>query len=101
DHGTTDHFRLEAYLVDRPHHADRVGGIGADDDEVRIRLRNRPHHRHEVGGCRWISAVIHNREAGRFGILARSFRGVEAVSPVGPPRWRLSSASDSAAPPGL
>src|SRR5215470_18657466 len=58
DHGTTDHFRFEAYLVDRPHHADRVGRIGADDDEVRIRLRHRPHHRHEVGGCRWISSIV-------------------------------------------
>ena len=49
-----DHFWLEADLVYRAHEADRIGRIGADDDEVRIRRRNRSDGRREVGRCRWI-----------------------------------------------
>src|SRR5438093_10617972 len=57
--------------------------IGADDNEIRIRLRNRPHHRREVGGCRWISAVIDDGEAGCLDILARAFAGIQAELRVG------------------
>ena len=83
DHGTADHSRPKADLVDRAHHPDRIGRIGTDDDEIRICRRNRPDGRREVGSCRWISPIIDDGEANRLGIFTRAFTSIQTVTRVG------------------
>jgi hypothetical protein len=78
-----NHLRLEANLVDRPHHTDRIGRIGADDNEIRIRRRDRPHGRRKNGTRHRISAVIDDGKTGRLGVLARAFGGVDGELRIG------------------
>src|SRR5258706_13951919 len=63
-HTTSDHLRLEAYLVDGLHHSDRIRRIGADHHEVRIGGRDGAHDRGEIGGRGRISLVVDDLEAG-------------------------------------
>src|SRR6266851_4291406 len=84
DHGAADHLRLEADLVDRPHHADRVERIGADDGEIRIGRLHGAHDGAEIGLRRRIVAVVDDFQPGRLGVLVRAVGSVARELGIGP-----------------
>ena len=56
--------------MDGAHHADRIGRVGPDGQDVRIGRLDRAHDRREVGGRRWIALVVDDLESHSLGVLA-------------------------------
>ena len=69
DHAAADHLRLEADLVDGTYDADRVGRIGAHDDDVGVGRLDRADDRRVIRGRRRIGLVVDDLQAVLLGVL--------------------------------